>query len=86
MAYDNIRMDIQGGVATLTIERPKALNALNRPTLNELDAALRELAQNEQLRALIITGAGEKAFVAGIGCYGRRRWRRHADSPRWDIE
>src|SRR5215470_13235519 len=65
MAYDNIRLDIQGGVATLTIERPKALNALNRSTLNELDAALRELAQNEQLRALIITGAGEKAFVAG---------------------
>jgi len=65
MPYDNIRLDIQGGVATLTIERPKALNALNRSTLSELDAALRELAQNEEVRALIITGAGEKAFVAG---------------------
>src|SRR5215831_18755662 len=65
MPYDNIRLEIQGGVATLTIERPKALNALNRSTLSELDAALRELAQNEEVRALIITGAGEKAFVAG---------------------
>src|SRR5215472_4169337 len=65
MAFENIRLDVDGPQATLTIDRPKSLNALNAATLRELEAALRALAQNEELRALIITGAGEKAFVAG---------------------
>jgi enoyl-CoA hydratase len=65
MAYENVRLDIDGAQAILKIDRPKALNALNAATLCELEAALREVAQSEQLRALIITGAGEKAFAAG---------------------
>ena len=65
MAYENIRLDIEGGQAILKIERPKALNALNAATLGELEAALREVSKDERVRALIITGAGEKAFVAG---------------------
>jgi len=65
MAYENIRLDIQDGQAILKIERPKALNALNAATLGELEAALREVSKDERLRILIITGAGEKAFVAG---------------------
>ena len=65
MAYENIRLEIEGGQAILKIERPKALNALNAATLGELEAALREVSKDERLRVLIITGAGEKAFVAG---------------------
>ncbi len=65
MAYENIRLEVEGPQAILKVDRPKALNALNTATLRELEAALREIAQNEQLRSLIITGAGEKAFVAG---------------------
>jgi enoyl-CoA hydratase len=65
MPYQNIRLEIEGSLATLTIDRPKALNALNGATLRELEAALREVGQSEQLRVLIITGGGEKAFVVG---------------------
>ncbi len=65
MPYQNIRLEIEGNSATLTIDRPKALNALNGATLRELEAALREVGQTEELRALILTGGGEKAFVAG---------------------
>jgi len=65
MAYENLRLDFEGPLATLTIDRPKALNALTTPSLRELEAALREVAKNKDLRCLIVTGAGEKAFVAG---------------------
>jgi enoyl-CoA hydratase len=63
MAYENIRLDIDGALATLTIDRPKALNALNSKTISELEAALGSLGSD--IRALIVTGGGEKAFVAG---------------------
>src|SRR5215472_8581710 len=65
MAYQNIRLEVEGQIATLTVDRPQARNALNTPTLQELDAALRSLAANPQMRVLIVTGAGDKAFVAG---------------------
>lgn len=65
MAYENIRLDIDGSLAVLTVDRPKALNAFNTQTLQEMEQALRTLSQNSQPRALLVTGAGEKAFVAG---------------------
>ncbi len=65
MAFENLSVALDGGIATLTISRPKALNALNTATLCELAAALAELKANAEVRALIVTGAGEKAFVAG---------------------
>jgi enoyl-CoA hydratase len=65
MAYDNIKYEVDGFIATITIAREKALNALNRHTLNELTWALREADGDERLRAVIVTGAGDKAFVAG---------------------
>ena len=54
-----------GAVAVVTIDRPDALNALDVPTLTELRDRLAELAQDDSVRALVLTGAGEKAFVAG---------------------
>ncbi|HZS41066.1 MAG TPA: enoyl-CoA hydratase-related protein [Polyangia bacterium] len=65
MGYDNIKYDVDGFIAIITINREKALNALNRHTLNELTWALREADGDERIRAVIVTGAGEKAFVAG---------------------
>ncbi|WP_043530064.1 enoyl-CoA hydratase-related protein [Litchfieldella xinjiangensis] len=53
------------GVVRLTLNRPKALNALNTALLAELDSVLNDLAQRDDLRAVLITGAGEKSFVAG---------------------
>jgi enoyl-CoA hydratase len=65
--FTNILLDVdrEGGVALLTINRADKLNALNRAILEELDAALDVIAQDEGIRALVITGAGTKAFVAG---------------------
>lgn len=59
-----INLETQGAVAVLTIDRPKALNALNSSVLEELDAAIDSLDLNA-IRALVITGAGDRSFVAG---------------------
>jgi len=60
-----IRVEREDAVALVTIDRPEALNALDVGTLTELRDRLRELADDESTRAVILTGAGEKAFVAG---------------------
>jgi len=65
MEYTNLILDKNGAVAILTINRPKALNALNADTLTELSTALDELESDSSIRVIILTGSGEKAFVAG---------------------
>ena len=65
MSQENVKYEIDGFVAIITINREKALNALNRKTIDELTWALREAEGDARIRALIVTGAGEKAFVAG---------------------
>jgi enoyl-CoA hydratase len=65
MAFENILFQVDQGIATITFNRPKALNALNQALLAELSTVLDEIAANEDLRVLVLTGAGEKAFVAG---------------------
>ncbi len=62
---DFVKLELDGAVAVITIDRPKALNALNRQVLTELSEAIGQVAANKTLRALIVTGGGEKAFVAG---------------------
>jgi enoyl-CoA hydratase len=63
--YDNIRVERTDGRATVTVARPDKLNALNAATIAELHSAFRELADDDAVRGIILTGAGEKAFVAG---------------------
>ena len=65
MTFDNLLVERRGGVATLTINRPKVLNALNIATISELDDAFAAFARDEETRAIVVTGSGEKAFVAG---------------------
>jgi enoyl-CoA hydratase len=65
MAYENIIFKTDDGIATITFNRPKALNALNDDLLKEFSLALDDISKNEDIRVLILTGAGEKAFVAG---------------------
>jgi enoyl-CoA hydratase len=60
-----IRVDRDAAVAILTVDRQEALNALDVPTLTELRDRLRDVAADDEVRAVILTGAGEKAFVAG---------------------
>src|SRR5687768_16031389 len=65
MAFQNIRVDISESIATITVDRPSVKNALNLDTVREFHQALDELAVNEQAGVLIVTGAGESAFVSG---------------------
>ena len=65
MDHRNILLEIESGLATLTINRPEKLNALNRATILELNQALETLANDSAVRVLILTGSGNKAFVAG---------------------
>jgi len=65
MSFENIRFEIADAVGTLTIDRQKALNALNPDTLREMARSLRDARRDAALRAIILTGAGEKAFIAG---------------------
>jgi len=65
MAYENLIFEKKEHVGTVTFNRPKLLNALNRRTVDELDLVLTEAQDDVNLRALILTGAGDKAFVAG---------------------
>jgi len=65
MAYENILYEKKEGIAYITFNRPKVLNALNRQTIEELHHILLEVRHDEDVRVLILTGAGEKSFVAG---------------------
>lgn len=60
-----VKLEKRAGYAIATIDRPKQLNALNADVLNDLDAVIEAVKADEEIRALIITGAGEKSFVAG---------------------
>ncbi|MBS2021085.1 MAG: enoyl-CoA hydratase/isomerase family protein [Deltaproteobacteria bacterium] len=65
MTYETLIVERSGHVGTITINRPKALNALNSMVLKELARAIHELTDVDAVRALILTGAGDRAFVAG---------------------
>jgi enoyl-CoA hydratase len=65
MKYENILFQLEDGVATLTFNRPKALNALNSGLFDEVSDVLSGLIDDASARVLVLTGAGEKAFVAG---------------------
>lgn len=65
MNFDNILVDIKENLATITINRPKKLNALNKNTIEELHQAFKSLELDQDIKVIILTGSGEKAFVAG---------------------
>ena len=65
MNFKNILVQKKERLALITIHRPKKLNALNKATISELNAVFEELEEDENIRVIIITGSGEKAFVAG---------------------
>jgi enoyl-CoA hydratase len=65
MEHKNILCEIADGVALITVNRPASLNALNSEVLGELECVLFEMEQEQSAQVVIITGAGEKAFVAG---------------------
>ena len=65
MAYDNLLFEVSEQIARITFNRPNVLNALNRKTMDELGDCLKKVRADDAIRVLILTGAGEKAFIAG---------------------
>jgi enoyl-CoA hydratase len=65
MAFDNLLLERDGAIAIVTINRPKVLNALNTQTVDELRRAMLELQHDPEVRVVVLTGAGDKSFVAG---------------------
>ncbi|MEL7636084.1 MULTISPECIES: short-chain-enoyl-CoA hydratase [Sporomusa] len=63
--YNNVLYQTDNGTGMITLNRPKALNALNSELLTELNGLLDEIAQDDSVKVIIITGSGDKAFVAG---------------------
>lgn len=61
----NVLLEKKGHIAVATINRPKALNALNSQVLEDIDQLVEQVKADDEIRALVITGSGEKAFVAG---------------------
>ena len=65
MSYENVLYAVEGKTAVISVNRPKALNALNFVTLDELLDAIRKAANDKAVAGIVLTGAGEKAFIAG---------------------
>ena len=65
MEFNNVLLEKEGNIATVTINRPKALNALNSETLKELNTVIEDLENDNNIYCVILTGSGEKSFVAG---------------------
>jgi len=63
--YQTILTDLQDGILLITINRPDKMNALNKDVIGELGQVMEDVYKNEAVKAVILTGAGEKAFVAG---------------------
>lgn len=65
MSFETIKLEVKDSIAYLTIDQPKSLNALSSQVLKELSEVATEIAESEDAKIVIITGAGEKSFVAG---------------------
>jgi enoyl-CoA hydratase len=65
MSFENLSVVTRGGIHTITVKRPSKLNALNRQTLQELYGAIIDASGDDKVRVIVLTGAGDKAFVAG---------------------
>src|SRR5262249_42099459 len=65
LKLDNVLYDKKGGIAYVMLNRPKVLNALNSPTWKDLRTAFEDARDDDAVRGVILTGAGDKAFIAG---------------------
>ncbi len=67
MGYENIIVDRNEGVGVVTLNRPEVLNALSRDLYREIDEVISEFEADDDVKAIVFTGAGERAFSAGSG-------------------
>jgi enoyl-CoA hydratase len=90
MSYKNIFTEIDAPIGMITIDRPKKLNALNRETIEELSEAFTDMDDDDDIRVIIITGSGEKAFVAGADIaefadFDKKKGRKLAEKGQRDL-
>src|SRR5277367_1381524 len=64
-SFENITYEVKGSIGYITLNRPKVMNALNRRTVEELNAAFHAAKEDATVKGIILTGVGEKAFIAG---------------------
>lgn len=81
MSYQNIIVEIRDGVGTITLNRPEVLNALSRELYREVDTAVGEMEANPDVKAMIFTGSGERAFSAGADIHEMARMAESPDPP-----
>ena len=81
----NVLFEVKDHVGIITINRPNALNALNQDVMKELDAIVKEADANDDVYVMIITGAGEKSFVAGADI-GFMSNMTSAEGKAWGLE
>ena len=79
----NVQLEVADQIATVTIDRPKALNALNTETLSELKECFSELEKQKDVRVVILTGGGNKSFVATSPRWSTPRRRRAGPCHCW---
>lgn len=70
MPYENVILEKEGNIGILYINRPKVMNALNNATIQEIGKAIDEVKMDDEIKVLIVTGSGDKAFVAGADIIG----------------
>lgn len=83
MTYDTIRLEIADGIAVLTLDRPDQMNAFNRAMKDEMIAAFDVTDADDAVRAVIVTGAGERAFCAGADLSAGATTFDYAQAPGW---
>lgn len=81
MVYENILAEVSNGVGTITLNRPRVLNALNEQLYSELGTAMTSMQTNEEVRAIILTGSGDRAFSAGGDIHEMARQARDGNPP-----
>ena len=81
MAYENMIVERHEGVGVVTLNRPKVLNALSRGLYREIDEVITEFEADDEISAIVFTGAGERAFSAGADIHEIARFRDMADPP-----
>ena len=94
MGYKNLGFTVEDGIATMTIDRPEALNALNHATIEEMYDCVAKIAVNKDIKVVIITGGGKKSFVAGADikematkdAIGGRDWGKYGQDCFTEIE
>src|SRR5260370_6822723 len=69
-SFENITYEVKGSIGYITLNRPKVMNALNRRTVEELSAAFHAVKEDATVKGIILTGVGEKAFIAGAAIAG----------------